>query len=82
MYLKVINRHLIDSVTAFLDERGVDTSDLGQQAKHIYNSGTIVTGDMHGNNVVSGQGAKVTTNPVKDAMQTAAHAVVSTARSS
>jgi hypothetical protein len=77
MYLKVVERRLIDTILAFLDEKGVDTSDLRQQSQHIYNNGVIVNGGaLNSHNVAVGTGARATAS---GAFQALAHAVVPSA---
>jgi hypothetical protein len=44
MYLKTIERRILDSLIDFLDERNIDTSDLKERQLAILNSGVIVAG--------------------------------------
>jgi hypothetical protein len=43
--IQIIERCLLNSLVSFLDERGVDTSDLVRQQMTILNSGVIVSGN-------------------------------------
>jgi hypothetical protein len=55
MYLKVIDRCLLDALIAFLDDKGVDTSDLRERQTTILNSGVIMTGgSIHGTSIAMG----------------------------
>jgi len=44
MFGKVVERHMLDSITAFLDRHDVDTSDLKQRESAILNNGVLMTG--------------------------------------
>jgi hypothetical protein len=44
MYVKVIERQVLDSILHYLDERNVDTSDVKQRQTAILNQGVIVSG--------------------------------------
>lgn len=44
MYVKVIERQILDTIVHFLDERNIDTSDLRQRQTAIMNEGVIVSG--------------------------------------
>ncbi|HMG76299.1 MAG TPA: hypothetical protein VK582_22690 [Pyrinomonadaceae bacterium] len=44
MYLKTVERLILDCVIEFLDEKGVDTSELRDRQATILNNGVIVTG--------------------------------------
>jgi hypothetical protein len=43
--IQIVERCLLNSLVSFLDERGVDTSDLVRQQMTILNSGVIVSGN-------------------------------------
>lgn len=60
MYLKVIERHMLDAIIEFLDRRNIDTTDLRQQQTTIQNSGVMVSGGtLHAENVAVGAGANI-----------------------
>jgi hypothetical protein len=44
MYLKIVERRLLDEIIAFLEGKHIDTSDLKERSNVIYNSGVIVSG--------------------------------------
>ncbi|MBO3461964.1 hypothetical protein G7B40_029735 [Aetokthonos hydrillicola Thurmond2011] len=45
MYYKMINRQILDSLYEFLESEGIDTSDLKESSKAIFNYGVIVSGN-------------------------------------
>ena len=44
MYYKVLDRHVLDAIVDFLNDRNIDTSDLKQKQQYIMNAGVIVSG--------------------------------------
>ena len=44
MYYKVLDKHVLDAIVEFLNERNIDTSDLRQRQQYIMNAGVIVSG--------------------------------------
>jgi hypothetical protein len=44
MYMKMLERSILDSIIDLLDSKGVDTSDLNERKTTILNSGVIVSG--------------------------------------
>ena len=46
MYVKIIERQLLDSITNFLDTRNIDTTDLKSRQDTIQNSNVIVSGNI------------------------------------
>ena len=61
MYVKIIERQLLDSITNFLDTRNIDTTDLKSRQNAIQNSNVIVSGNtIQGSNVAFGDRAKQT----------------------
>lgn len=44
MLIKIVERQILDSITDFLDEHDIDTSDLKSRQEAILNNGVIVTG--------------------------------------
>jgi hypothetical protein len=51
-FYRIIDRHLFDSIYAFLDQKGVDTSEVKLQMQlivnGIINNGTVLAGTMVG----------------------------------
>lgn len=45
MYLKIVEKRVLDSVVAFLDERGIDTAELVERSTTILNNGVMVSGN-------------------------------------
>lgn len=67
MYLKVLERRILDSLVDCLDEHGIETSDLKERQSMILNSGVIVTGSVNAGTFVGGQGAKSTIQGISNA---------------
>jgi hypothetical protein len=44
MYMKILERKILDGIIEFLDMRNIDTSDLKERQTTILNSGGIVSG--------------------------------------
>jgi hypothetical protein len=44
LYMKTIERQILDTIITFLDERNIDTSDLKERQTVIQNSGVVVSG--------------------------------------
>ena len=44
MYVKIIERQILESIVNFLDARNIDTTDLKERQETILNNGVIVTG--------------------------------------
>jgi hypothetical protein len=44
LFEKVVERHLLDSITNFLDDRGVDTGELRERRTTIMNNGVYISG--------------------------------------
>ena len=68
MYVRVLDREILDSIVAFLDEHNVDTSDLKSQQAAILNSGIIIQGgNLEAQSVAVGEGSQAltTAKPVK-----------------
>jgi hypothetical protein len=60
MYLKVVERNLLDAIIDFLDVRNIDTSDLRERQTTILNSGVIVSGgSVQANNLAVGAGSRI-----------------------
>jgi hypothetical protein len=59
MHSKVIQQQMLDVLTAFLDEHGVDTSEIKDRGTHILNNGVIVSGGtISAEGLAVGQGAQ------------------------
>jgi hypothetical protein len=60
MYLKVLEKNILDSILTFLEENDVDVSELKQRQTTILNHGVILSGgNMTTQNLSVGVGAKV-----------------------
>jgi len=56
MYVKIIERQVLEAITNFLDARNIDTADLKARQEIILNNGTIMTGNtIQGSNVAVGE---------------------------
>lgn len=70
MYLKVIERQIIDSLCEFLDSKNIDTSELTERRATIFNSGVLVSGgSFQATNVSSGTNTKAIINGVSGLVQ-------------
>jgi hypothetical protein len=59
MYLKVLEKNILDSVVSFLEERNVDVSDLKQRQTTILNNGVMISGgSLSADSLAVGQGAR------------------------
>ncbi|MCG9892869.1 MAG: hypothetical protein MH252_17560 [Thermosynechococcaceae cyanobacterium MS004] len=69
MYLKLIERQILDSIVNFLDAHNIDTSDLRARQDTILNNGVIVTGgSVEVQNLTVGERAKSVMNNVTQAV--------------
>jgi len=60
MYIKIIERQMIDSIVDFLDSKNIDTSDLKERRSEILNNGIIVSGgSIKATNLSVGKEAKI-----------------------
>ena len=60
---KLIERKILDEIERFLDERGIDTTDIRDRQTTILNSGILVQGgDVRAETLAVGQGAQATRN--------------------
>ena len=60
MYLKILEKNILDSILTFLEEHDVDVSELKQRQNTILNQGVIVSGgNMTTQSMSVGLGAKV-----------------------
>lgn len=72
MYVKIIQRQLLESIFNFLDSKNIDTTDLKARQETILNHGVIVSGgSFTGNFAIGGGQVKVTsdrsTEPARNA---------------
>jgi hypothetical protein len=64
MYLKVIERRLLDSLTAYLDEHDIDTADLRVQSMTVMNNGVMINGGtLQAENVAVGAKSRAQSAP-------------------
>ncbi|MGB9146708.1 MAG: hypothetical protein WCC14_12855 [Acidobacteriaceae bacterium] len=60
MYLKVLEKNILDSILTFLESNNVDVSELKQRQTMILNNGVIVSGgSMTTENLAVGESAKI-----------------------
>lgn len=60
MYLKVLEKNILDAILTFLEENDVDVSELKQRQTMILNNGVMLSGsNFTAGNVAVGSGAKV-----------------------
>ena len=61
MYLKVLEKNILDAIIEFLEEHDVDVSDVKQRQSTILNNGVMVTsgGTVNADNLAAGKGATV-----------------------
>lgn len=63
MYVKTIERLILDRIIQFLDEKNIDTSELKDRQATILNNGVIVTGgDVRAKSLAVGQSAKASSS--------------------
>jgi hypothetical protein len=59
MFSKLVNKRVLDIIVDFLDERGIDTSELRERQAMILNNGIIVHGgDVKADSLAVGKGAR------------------------
>jgi hypothetical protein len=58
MYVKVLERTILDSVVDVLDEHGIDTDELAERRSTIINNG-IMAEEVHADNMAVGLGAQI-----------------------
>jgi hypothetical protein len=60
MYVKVLERCVLDTIVDFLDRHDVDTSELTERRETIINNGIMVPGgSVKAHNIAVGEGAKI-----------------------
>jgi len=66
MYVKILDNELLETLLSFLDEHNIDTSQLRERQTTILNNGIFVQGgNVEGDSIAVGHGAKATTNQKK-----------------
>jgi hypothetical protein len=65
MHLKVVEKAVLEAIVSFLDDHGVDTSELRQRQTTILNNGVFVTGGatVNAGSMAAGTGAQASTGP-------------------
>ena len=59
MYLKVLEKNILDSILTFLEERNVDVSDFKQRQTTILNNGVMISGgSLNADSLAVGRGAR------------------------
>jgi hypothetical protein len=70
LYIKLIERKVLDELTDFLDAHGIDTSDLRERTMTILNSGILVQGgDVRADSLAVGSNAQATTNTARSSQE-------------
>jgi hypothetical protein len=60
MYVKVLERCVLDTIVEFLDRHDVDTTELTERRETIINNGIMVPGgSVQAHNIAVGEGAKI-----------------------
>jgi hypothetical protein len=73
MYVKIIEKQLLESIVSFLDARNIDTTDLKERQETILNNGVIVSsgGVFSAGNVAVGEQAKAVFSGITETARTA-----------
>jgi hypothetical protein len=59
MHHKILQQQLLDTLVDFLDEHGIDTSEIKERTTHILNNGVIVSGgSINAQGLAVGEGAQ------------------------
>ena len=70
MYMKILERQILDSIIEFLDRRNIDTSDLKERQTTILNNGVIVSGgSVEVDNLAVGERARTVVTRLAKAAQ-------------
>ena len=71
MHHKILQQQLLDSLVDFLDDHGVDTSEIKERTMHILNNGVIVSGGaLNAQGLAVGEGAQAkVSNAIKRTRQ-------------
>ena len=73
MYVKIIERQILESIADFLTEKNIDTTDLREREAAIFNNGIIVNGgSFQGSSLAAGQDAQASSTTFTSAKQTEA----------
>ncbi|HXR64843.1 MAG TPA: FHA domain-containing protein [Ktedonobacteraceae bacterium] len=71
MYLKTIQKQMLETIYDFLNQHQIDTSDFNRQQQTILNAGTIVSGrEVNIGAMSTGNGGQAINNPVPPAPAT------------
>jgi hypothetical protein len=66
MYVKILDNEILETLLSFLDDHNIDTSQLRERQTTILNNGIFVQGgNVKGESIAAGQGAKAITNSKK-----------------
>jgi hypothetical protein len=66
MYIKILNRNILDNIIQFLDDHDIDTSSLKEQRTTIVNNGVFVQGgNIEAQSLAAGINAQAVTNQPK-----------------
>jgi hypothetical protein len=67
MHVKVVEKAVLEAMVAFLDDRGIDTSELRQRQTTILNNGVFVSGGatVNAGSMAAGTGAQATSGPAR-----------------
>jgi hypothetical protein len=72
MFIKIVERQILDSITNFFDEHDIDTSDLQARQDAILNNGVIVTGgSVEAQNLTVGDKARSVMNNMAQTVSSA-----------
>lgn len=70
MYIKIIERTILNGIIGFLDERKIDTSEFKERENTILNAGVIVSGgSIQAESLAVGEGAQATATRATSRMQ-------------
>ena len=71
-YQKTLEKEILDALIAFLDDRGIDTSELRERQSTILNNGVIVQGgNIEAGSLAVGEGASAIQRTVKTVVKKA-----------
>ena len=66
MHVKIVERRVLDAIVSFLDEHGVDTSELKHRRETILNQGVMISGgDVKFENTQVGSRARMAVNQMR-----------------
>jgi hypothetical protein len=58
-FTKVIDRHLLDTIRFFLEEKGVDVGELRLRMRSIFGTGVMVEGELNARDIQTGDGPDI-----------------------